>query len=112
MFGSFGAERDDEPVSYGIVKQLGSFNILWAAVHEWVGIAKDVWAAPWKHKLSYMWREPGWRHDGRRATSAPIKDRWAAGRAGGEQGEYQSTGAGGSVGECKGSIGYCGGRGD
>ncbi|HMO77012.1 MAG TPA: sterol desaturase family protein, partial [Sphingopyxis sp.] len=32
MFGSFVAERDDEPVRYGIVKQLGSFNILWAAV--------------------------------------------------------------------------------
>ncbi|MBD3731633.1 MAG: sterol desaturase family protein [Sphingopyxis sp.] len=80
MFGSFVAERDDEPVRYGIVKQLGSFNILWAAVHEWVGIAKDVWHAPWKHKLSYMWREPGWSHDGSRATSAMIKERWAAGR--------------------------------
>ena len=80
MFGSFVAERDDEPVRYGIVKQLGSFNILWAAVHEWVGIAKDVWAAPWKHKLSYMWREPGWSHDGSRATSAMIRERWAAGR--------------------------------
>ncbi len=81
MFGSFVPERDDEPVRYGIVKQLGSFNILWAAVHEWVGIAKDVWAAPWRHKLSYMWREPGWSHDGSRATSAMIKERWAAGRA-------------------------------
>ncbi|QCB53182.1 sterol desaturase family protein [Sphingopyxis sp. PAMC25046] len=80
MFGSFVAERDDEPVRYGIVKQLGSFNILWAAVHEWVGIAKDVWAAPWRHKLDYMWREPGWSHDGSRATSATIKERWAAGR--------------------------------
>lgn len=81
MFGSFVAERDDEPVRYGIVKQLGSFNILWAAVHEWVGIAKDVWHAPWRHKLSYMWREPGWSHDGSRATSAMIKERWVAGRA-------------------------------
>lgn len=80
MFGSFVAERDDEPVRYGIVKQLGSFNILWAAVHEWVGIAKDVWHAPWRHKLSYIWREPGWSHDGSRATSATIKERWAAGR--------------------------------
>jgi len=81
MFGSFVPERDDDPVRYGIVKQLGSFNILWAAVHEWVGIAKDVWAAPWRHKLSYLWREPGWSHDGSRLTSAMIKERWAAGRA-------------------------------
>jgi sterol desaturase/sphingolipid hydroxylase (fatty acid hydroxylase superfamily) len=81
MFGSFVAERDDEPVRYGIVRQLGSFNILWAAVHEWVGIAKDVWAAPWRHKLDYIWREPGWSHDGSRATSATIKERWRAGRS-------------------------------
>lgn len=87
MFGSFVAERDDEPVRYGIVKQLGSFNILWAAVHEWVGIAKDVWAAPWRHKLDYIWREPGWSHDGSRATSATIKERWAAGRASEEAAE-------------------------
>ena len=80
MFGSFVAERDDEPVRYGIVKQLGSFNIVWAAVHEWVGIAGDVWAAPWRYKLGYIWREPGWSHDGSRATSAMIKERWAAGR--------------------------------
>src|SRR3546814_20086796 len=59
---------------------LGSFNILWAAVHEWVGIAKDVWNAPWKHKLSYMWREPGWSHDGSRETSAMLRERWVEGR--------------------------------
>lgn len=80
MFGSFVPERDDEPVRYGIVKQLGSFNILWAAVHEWVGIAKDVWHAPWRHKLSYMWREPGWSHDGSRQTSDMIREKWRAGR--------------------------------
>ena len=78
MFGSFVAERDDEPVRYGIVKQLGSFNILWAAVHEWVGIAKDVWRAPWRHKLSYLLREPGWTHDGSRETSDMIRAKWQA----------------------------------
>jgi len=80
LLGSFVPERDDEPVRYGIVKQLGSFNILWAAFHEWVGIAKDVWNAPWQYKLSYMWREPGWSHDGSRMTSDMIKARWMAGR--------------------------------
>ncbi len=37
-------ERDDDRPRYGIVKNLGSFNLVWAAFHEWVGIAKDVWA--------------------------------------------------------------------
>lgn len=77
MFGSFVAERDDDPVRYGLVHQLGSFNILWAASHEWIGIARDLWRAPWRHKLSYLWRPPGWTHDGSRDTSEMIKARWA-----------------------------------
>ncbi|WP_182466643.1 sterol desaturase family protein [Sphingomonas gilva] len=79
LFGTFVAERDDDRPRYGIVRNLGSFNILWAATHEWIGIAKDVWRAPgWRNKLNYMIREPGWSHDGSRDTSAMIKARWAA----------------------------------
>lgn len=76
MFGTFQPELDSEQIRYGIVKQLGSFNLLWAAFHEWVGIAQDMWRAPWRHKLSYLWREPGWTHDGSRETSDMIRDRW------------------------------------
>jgi sterol desaturase/sphingolipid hydroxylase (fatty acid hydroxylase superfamily) len=81
LFGTFVAEVDNEPIRYGIVKQLGSFNILWAVFHEWIGIAHDVWHAPWRHKLSYLWRPPGWSHDGSRDTSDTIRARWLAGRA-------------------------------
>ena len=80
MFGSFVPEEDEEPVRYGIVKQLGSFNILWSAFHEWAGIARDVWRAPWNAKLGYMFGPPGWSHDGSRDTSETIKARWEAGR--------------------------------
>ena len=76
MFGTFEPERADDRPRYGIVKPLGSFNILWAAVHEWVGIARDMWAAPWGHKLGYLLREPGWSHDGSRETSETIRARW------------------------------------
>jgi sterol desaturase/sphingolipid hydroxylase (fatty acid hydroxylase superfamily) len=79
MFGTFTAERDDDRPRYGIVHDLGSFNLFWAAFHEWVGIAHDVWAAPtWHAKLNYMLKPPGWSHDGSRATSESIKQRWAA----------------------------------
>ena len=40
----------------------------------------DIWRAPWKHKLSYLLREPGWTHDGSRETSDMIRDRWLARR--------------------------------
>ncbi len=78
MFGTFVAERADDPVDYGLVKPLGSFNPFWAAVHEWVGIARDIWAAPWRYKLYYLIREPGWSHDGSRETSAQIRAAWIA----------------------------------
>jgi hypothetical protein len=42
MFGTFEAERADEPPRYGIIRNLGTFNPLWVAVHEWVGIARDL----------------------------------------------------------------------
>jgi sterol desaturase/sphingolipid hydroxylase (fatty acid hydroxylase superfamily) len=76
MFGTF-TQEVDEPIRYGIVKQLGTFNLLWSVFHEWIGIARDVWSAPWRHKLSYIWREPGWSHDGSRETSDTIRARWA-----------------------------------
>lgn len=81
--GTFEPERDDDRPRYGLVKNLGSFNILWAATHEWIGIAKDVWHAPdWRARLNYMIRPPGWSHDGSRDTSETIKARWEAARRG------------------------------
>ena len=71
-------EPGHEPLRYGLVRQLGSFNPVWAAFHEWIGIARDLWAAPWGAKLGYLLREPGWSHDGSRDTSATIKAKWAA----------------------------------
>ena len=79
MFGTFIEERADDRPRYGIVKDLGSFNLLWAAFHEWIGIAKDVWRAPTlSAKWNYMVKPPGWSHDGSRDTSETIKARWEA----------------------------------
>ena len=69
-------ERNDEKIRYGIIKQLGSFNLLWSVFHEWIGMLGDIWRAPMKHKLSYLLREPGWSHDGSRDTSDTIRERW------------------------------------
>jgi sterol desaturase/sphingolipid hydroxylase (fatty acid hydroxylase superfamily) len=76
MFGSFVGERDDDRPRYGLVKNLGTFNVIWAALHEWVGIARDLWRAPWRAKLGYAFGPPGWSHDGSRETSETIRDRW------------------------------------
>jgi sterol desaturase/sphingolipid hydroxylase (fatty acid hydroxylase superfamily) len=82
LLGTFQPELDEEPCYYGIVRQLGSFNLVWAAFHEWAGIARDLRTAPWPHKLGYVWRPPGWTHDGSRETTDSIKARWLAGQEG------------------------------
>jgi sterol desaturase/sphingolipid hydroxylase (fatty acid hydroxylase superfamily) len=38
LFGSFAAERDEEPPRYGIVKNIDTFNPIRIAFHEWVAI--------------------------------------------------------------------------
>ena len=53
MFGTFEAERDEEPVRYGIIRNLATFNPLWVATHEWIGMGRDVvtardWRARWR----------------------------------------------------------------
>ena len=78
LFGSFTPERDDERIRYGIVKNLGRFNPLWAAVHEWAEIGRDLWRSPWRHKPGYLLKPPGWSHDGSRDTSETIRAKWEA----------------------------------
>ncbi len=75
LFGTFAPEVREEPIRYGLVHQLGSFNLVQTVFHEWLAIARDVAGAPWRHKLSYLWREPGWSHDGSRETSDMIRAR-------------------------------------
>lgn len=87
LFGTFEPERAGERIRYGIVRQLGSFNLLWSVFHEWIGMLGDIRRAPWRHKLSYLLREPGWSHDGSRETSDMIRARWRARMARENEGE-------------------------
>jgi len=78
IFGTFEPEHigADERIRYGIVRQLGSFNLLYAVFHEWIAMIRDIARAPWRYKLSYLLKEPGWTHDGSRETSDMIRARW------------------------------------
>ncbi|BEU99012.1 sterol desaturase family protein [Novosphingobium olei] len=82
LFRTYQPERDEGEVPglgrirYGIVRQLGSFHLLHAAFHEWTAMLRDFLTAPFRHKLSYLVREPGWSHDGSRESSDTIRARW------------------------------------
>jgi len=77
MFGSFVPEDDTEPLRYGIVNVLGTFNPLIISFHEWIGIGRDVVGAKsLRDAFGYLFGPPGWSPDGSRMTSAMIKQRW------------------------------------
>ena len=79
LFGTYEPEVDGDRPRYGIVRNLGSFNLLWAAFHEWVGIARDLAGArSWRERLGFAFGPPGWSRDGARETSEAIRARWEA----------------------------------
>lgn len=79
LFGSFVAERADDPPVYGITKNIETFNPLRIASHEWVALFGDVRRAPRLiDKLRYVFSPPGYSHDGSTLTSKQLQQRLAA----------------------------------
>jgi sterol desaturase/sphingolipid hydroxylase (fatty acid hydroxylase superfamily) len=77
IFGTFVRERAEEPVRYGIVHNLATFNVLKIASHEWIGMAADLARAKSPHEaLRYIFAPPGWSPDGSRDTSDSLKLQW------------------------------------
>ena len=75
IFGTFVEEREEDVPKYGLVQNIGTFNLFFVAFHEWISIFKDV-AKPGltlRERLMYMFAAPGWSHDGSRKTSWDLK---------------------------------------
>lgn len=79
LFGTFIEETDEEPVKYGIVKNLGGFNFVRVAFHEWIAMFQDVARSrSLKDAAGYIFGPPGWSPDGSRDTSETLKAKWRA----------------------------------
>jgi len=75
MLGTFVPEDADEPCRYGLTSNLGTFNPLRIAFHEWAAMLRDVTRpglTP-RQRLGYVFGPPGWSHDGSRKTTADLK---------------------------------------
>jgi len=77
MFGTFVPELDSEKPDYGLVHNLGTFNPLRVAFHEWIGLFRDVCqpGLTLRQRLGYAFAPPGYCHDGSRDTSEQIKEK-------------------------------------
>lgn len=82
LFGTFAQEADEEPVRYGIVKNIETHNPFRIAFHEWAAMLRDlVSARSVKEVAGYIFGPPGWRADGQGSTSRVLRDEWLAATA-------------------------------
>ncbi len=63
LFGTFQRELAEDPVRYGLTKNIDTFNPLRIVSHEYGEILRDVVEADtWGDRLSYVFRGPGWAY--------------------------------------------------
>lgn len=76
LFGTFQAEEENEPVKYGLTKNLDQpYHPFKSIFHEWVQIAKDLMKpVGFKEKFMYVFGPPGWSHDGSTKTSRQLRE--------------------------------------
>ncbi len=78
LFGTFAKELPEEPPKYGLVKQPAHphhpVNIVF---HEWKAIGQDL-SKPisFKNKIKYLFKAPGWSHDGTSQTAHVLRLQW------------------------------------
>ncbi len=62
LFGTHVVEDPDEPVVYGLTKNIDTFNPAVVASHEHVSLLTDVaHARNWRDRLGHLVRRPGWQ---------------------------------------------------
>ena len=78
LFGTFTEEMPTETPHYGITKPIEKpYHPVHIITHEWKEIGKDLRKSPsLKTKLNYLFRPPGWSHDGSTKTSKQLQKDW------------------------------------
>ena len=77
LFGTF--EPEVERPVYGLTSNIGSYNPLVIAFHEWRDMLRDIAAAPsGRDRIGFALRGPGWAYERRRALAASRTDGAAA----------------------------------
>jgi len=62
MFGTYKEEEDSEAPIYGIRGRINTFNPIWANLHIYVKMIKDIWyAQAWKEKFYVPFARTGWQ---------------------------------------------------
>ena len=75
LFGTFQEEIENDPVKYGLTKQLDNPHHLTKIIfHEWQNIVHDLRKKiPLSIKIKYLIKPPGWSHDGSTKTAKELR---------------------------------------
>ncbi|AQG79509.1 sterol desaturase family protein [Spirosoma montaniterrae] len=72
LFGTFAPEK--QRPTYGLTKNIDSYNPVRIAFHEWTDILRDLRrAGSFRNALGYLFGPPGWSHDGSRKTTKQLR---------------------------------------
>ncbi len=73
LLGTFIKEDDEKPV-YGLTQNIHTYNPVKIAFHEWQDMWNDIKKQnTWQTRFSYIWKAPGWSHDGSRKTAKELR---------------------------------------
>jgi len=78
IFGTFTEEMPEEPVVYGLTKNVERpHHPTHIVFHEWQAMGRDMKKGKTlKQKLQYLLNAPGWSHDGSTKTSKELQREW------------------------------------
>ncbi|HEX5945432.1 MAG TPA: sterol desaturase family protein [Acidimicrobiales bacterium] len=72
LFGTFARESAEEPVVYGLTRNIDTFAPLRIVTHEYADMLRDVARSDtWRDRLSFVLRGPGWAYRRRAEREAP-----------------------------------------
>lgn len=81
LFGTFSAEVPEEPVRYGLTRNIDSVNPVTVSFGEYAEIARDIRrGSSWKNAFRYLLLAPGWTHDGDDKRANALRQQAAAER--------------------------------
>ena len=79
LFGTFSEESDEEPVVYGLTRNIETHNVFRVSFDEYRAMWRDMKRAPrLGDKLRYIFMAPGWSHDGPDKRSNTLRQARAA----------------------------------